>query len=502
MAVDTVVGASVLKLLREEMAGMARHIIEDTDDPVTKGIALNSSRVSRKLGRRVGGTTTSAGDSAFEAQHPITFGRAGALKYGDMGGSTSGSGTDVITGPPPRLDKSTTYPDASIAPQRNTEWLTVGLKWLQGNLTIHRHQLLALEAGSPVEDFLANWLRDPIEIIHQQMTNDFFTAGDGNVGKVKTGAVHTAVAGQILPVTLSTKARPLWRGQMLNYKDFTESNKDTVKAASGSNSRWMVTRVHSFSGTLGETIVALENIDATAFTSAVSDTLHLDGAITRTGGTDTIRGVLGLGEFVKDPGTAGAHTLHGLEIQTSGSVAVYPELFSYVDSPSTDRWPTPSVFEKAMDEICDRGFAAPDRWIVSRGVRTLFYQTEGLYKTYNTDLAGPVQRGADGGITGPAAITSEKGTAEMVISAFGDRDVAYGIRPDSFIHYAPEGLDAVQFVGDSSLLGNSMFLVARSSDNVTPVYEAPFDFYFERGCLAPQTLAKVGGLKYHSEVVA
>ena len=62
MAVDTVVGASVLKLLREEMAGMARHIIEDTDDPVTKGIALNSSRVSRKLGRRVGGTTTSGGD--------------------------------------------------------------------------------------------------------------------------------------------------------------------------------------------------------------------------------------------------------------------------------------------------------------------------------------------------------------------------------------------------------------------------------------------------------
>ena len=165
MANNTVVGASVLKLLREEMSDMARHVIEDNEDPVMRDIVLNSSRVTRTLGRRVGGATDSAGDSSFEAQHPITFGRAGALKYGDMAAATSGAGTDITAGPPPRLGKSTTYPSATLAAQRSTEWLVVGLKWMQGTLTIHRHQLLALESGSPVEDFLADWLRDPNRLL-------------------------------------------------------------------------------------------------------------------------------------------------------------------------------------------------------------------------------------------------------------------------------------------------------------------------------------------------
>jgi hypothetical protein len=513
MATNTVVGASVLKLLKEEMAGMARHVIEETDDPVTRGIALNSSSVTRTLGRSPGGATTSAaGDSAFETIHPLTFGRAGALKYGDMGGAAT-TGGEVTVGPPPRLKKNITYPSATIAPQRNTEWLKIPLKWMQGNLTIHRHQLLALQSGSPVEDFLADWLRDPIEIIHQQSTNDFFGNAGGQIG-VNSAAASAAMssAGDSAVLTLSSRARPLWRGQIFTICDgaagdpSTGSGSTIDQSSGGPQTRFMITQVFSFTGTLGETkckVEALDDLDG-SITIASGDTMHLWGANDVTSGTELVYGVQGLGNFLLDQTAAGGTNIaiHGLTVRDTLNVDYYPELFSYIDSPSTDRWPTPSVFEKAMDEISDRGFSAPDRWIVGRGVRTLFYMAEGQYKTYQVGLDSPVQRGADGGITGQAAITTEKGVAEMVVSAYGDRDVAYGVRPDAFVHYAPDGVDAIDFVGDSPLLGNSMFLVARSSDDVTPIYEAPFDFYFERGCLAPQTLAKIGGLTYHSEVSA
>jgi hypothetical protein len=334
------------------------------------------------------------------------------------------------------------------------------------------------------------------------MTTDFFNNSNGKVGTMSAAPSGTwAAAGTSNQCTLSSRARPLWRGQIVTIVD---NGAETIVTSTGEPCRFMVTQVNSFTGTAGTSKCQLESIDApaTTYTGASPDTLHLWGANTTTSSNETNYGIEGLGDHILNPSDSATVTLHGLQIQTSASATSYPELLSYVDVPGTDRWPTPSVFEKAMDEIHDRGFMAPDRWVVSRGIRTLFYQTEGLYKTYNTDLAGPVQRGADGGITGPASITTEKGAAEMVISAFGDRDVAYGIRPDAFVHYAPGGMDAIQFVGDSPLLGNSMFLVARSSDNVTPIYEAPYDFYIERGCLAPQSLAKVGSLKYHSEVSA
>jgi hypothetical protein len=235
--------------------------------------------------------------------------------------------------------------------------------------------------------------------------------------------------------------------------------------------------------------------DDGSYTPADGDTMHLYGGVDASGP----HGVQGLGNFILDGDSPSDDiTLHGLTVfdyvDGTNDLWYYPELLSLVDNPATARWPTPVIFEKNADIIHDRGFEPPTRWITTRGVRSGFYQTEGAYKTYTANLGGgsSVQRGADGGLSGDMSITNEKGTSEVVISAFCPPNTAYGIREDKLVRYAPEGVNAIQFIADHPMVGGGQFMVARTTDGeATPVYEAPFDFYVEMGCLAPQCFCKM-----------
>lgn len=506
MASNYVVAGTVGRLLREEMAGLARHIIENDQDPVTRGIVLNTGavRTSSTLGRPPAGTKSST--SQFEAIHPIQFGRSGAIKYAPVAGLL---GSDA----PPRLLKSPTYQSSTDVPQRETDWFLIPLKWIMGNLAIDHRQWLALTKGTAVEDFLANWLKDPIQIIHQQLTTDFFGSGIGQLG-VWSAASNTwssSTAERIWTVTGTV--RPFWRGQRVNIYDNSASKlAGQSSAGDGTEYVFMVSKVFSFTGSQGASTqkIGLVPLQSTTFTGAANDLIIMEGAFNgltnsntaiASGGVPTNGpyAVQGLGNFILDA-TASSVALHGLTVY-DGTTYNYPELFSYIDSPAAARWPTPRVYELAMDAISDRGFDPPDRWILPRGVRSLFYNVEGLHKVYNTDLASPVQRGADGGITGGMSITSEKGTAEVIMSGFCPRNTSYGIRTDALVRYAPEGLEAVQFLGESPLVGGNMFFAGvDGSGNFTTVYEAPFNYFIEHGCVKPQCLAKVGNLKQLDEV--
>ena len=205
MASNYVVAGSVGRFLHERMSSIGRHIIESMDDPIMRGIALNSERVETTIGRPPAGTKTDS--SEFQAIHPVQFGRSGTIEYAPVGDLL---GRDT----PPTLSKATTYPSANTVPQRTYDWMTIPLKWMRGNLTIDERQALALEKGEMVEDFLANWLKDPWATIMQQCATDFFGSGYGVVAQL-AAAVTTVASGGVGTATLTRSVRGLWRGLRL-----------------------------------------------------------------------------------------------------------------------------------------------------------------------------------------------------------------------------------------------------------------------------------------------
>ena len=373
---NNVIAGTVGRLLREEMASFARHMIENDPDPVTRGIVLNTGavRTSAQLGRPPGGTL--AGTTEFQAIHPVEFGRSGAIKYAPIGSAMTASN-------PPRLALSPTYPTAIGTPQRLSEWLLIPLKWIMGNLTIDHRQWLALTKGTAVEDFLANWLRDPIQLVHQQLTTDFFGNGTGQLGTIYSQSSSWSSATTEKTMVVTDTVRPFWRGQRVEIYDATDSSVE--------GQIFMITKVFSFTGSTGANTQKIGIIPlntATFDAESGVDTIHIEGALVGAKTAATKYGVQGLGNFILNPGDATSKDidLHGLNVFTySGTVWNYPELLSYVDVPTgTSRWPTPRIFQIAMDSISDRGFEAPDRWILPRSVRSAIYEVEGLFKTYNT----------------------------------------------------------------------------------------------------------------------
>lgn len=471
MASNYVVAGSVGRFLREEFAAISRHMIEDGADPVTRQIVLDTSRVktSASLGRPPAGLKNGA--SQFQAIHPVSFGRSGTFKYQALG-------TLLGMDNPPMLTKAVEYPSATDTPQRSTDWMTIDLKWMLGNLTIDQRQYLALKNGNPVDDFLADWLKDPYTILIQNLTTAMFRTGHGQVGQV--AATVTVNANATADVTLSGSVRHFWRGQRVRV---FEDTLGVPGATQRGPAIFIVTKVHNFTAT---PTVTLHNTTDGNIELTATDWIVMDGAWDGT----TSSAVLGLSLF-----TDNTAAIHGL------SKSDNPELLSYVDVPVTARNPTPLVFQKAYDAIFDRGFKWPDMVVTTRGVRSLYYQQEGMFKSYNTELSNPVQRGADGGMTGQMQFTTEEGVVPFVISAFCPKGLAFPIRLDALVRYAPNGMDAVQFLGDSDLLGGNMFMPSVSSNhNYTSVFEAPFAFFYENGCTEPQCLARIGNLNELADV--
>lgn len=476
MASNYVVAGSVGRFLHERMSSIGRHIIESMDDPIMRGIAMNSERVESTIGRPPAGTKSDS--SEFQAIHPVQFGRSGTIEYAPVG--------DLLRrDTPPMLSKSTTYPSANTVPQRTYDWMLIPLKWLRGNLTIDERQALSLEKGEMVEDFLANWLTDPWQTIMQQCATDFFGSGYGVVAQL-AAAVTTVASGATGTATLTRSVRGIWRGMRLTIWDNTSGLPNATRRG-GANGTWVVTAVSNYDDVPTITIL----------NEGTSDDLEIDDHLVLKGAWDgsVASGVQGMQLF-----TDNTAAIHGL------SKTTYPELKSYGDDNSgTDREPTPQIFQKAFDRFHDRGFPAPTRVATTRGVRSLYYLNEGLYKAYNTDIAQPVQPIADGGIGGAMKFTNENDITTFEISPFCPAGNAYMYRPDAFIHYAPHGTDSIRFLGSSSLLGGGggvTFMPSISGDgDYTTVFEAPFNFWFERGCTAPQSLGRIQDLKELEDVV-
>ncbi len=474
MASNYIVTGSVGRFLREEFSGINRHMIEEAVDPVQKRIVLNTSAVrsSAAMGRPAAGTEANSG-SQFEASHPVSFGRSGLIRY-------QSHATLLGNDSPPMLLK-TTFPSALTVPQRSAAWLTIGLKWLTGNLVIDTRQLDALRKGNSVEDFLAKWLTDPYKILIQQLTNDLYGSGYGVLAQVKA-TTSAITAGSTGTVTVTRNVTPFYRGQRVTLWQNTSGLPNGTQRGSGVTC--MVTAVHSFTTSPS---ITLQNLHAsTAITPTITDHIVAEGAWDGT----TAQAVLGFDYF-----TNNSTTIHGLSKSTN------PELRSYVDSNSgTLRNPTPIIFQKAADAQSDRGFPTADLWVTSRGVRSLYYQQEAYFKQYNTDLSRPVQRGADGGNTGDMQYTTEEGVTEILVSRSCKKSTAYLVRLDALMRYAPDGLEAIQFLGDNELLGGQMFLPSMSSDQYSTVLEAPFSFWYENGCLEPQCLGRIDDLNELSDV--
>jgi len=475
MASNYVVAGSVGRLLREQLSSVGVHVIENMRDPVLRGIALNTDRVESRLGRPPAGTKSDS--SEFTAQHIVTFGRSGTIEYAALAQLL---GNDN----PPMLTKSDPYPAATTVPQRTTDWLTIGLKKMKGNLVLHENQALALENGQIVEDFLSKWLSDPWEIILQQMATDFFNKGYGtiaqvaaNVGSVSTGATGT--------VTLTRTVRGMWRGQRVTIWNNSAGIPGATRRG-GSSGTWVVVAISNYDTT--PTVTLLNEGDASTLTA--DDHIVLKGAWD---GTNAY-GVGGIEGFADN-----TLPIHGLSRTT------YPELKAYSDSNGgTNREPVPSILQKAIDAIVDRGWDPPNRAVTTRGVRSLYYQNEGTYKSYVADIATPVQPVADGGNRGNMRFTTEEEVITVEISAFCPKHKLYLYRPDCFIHYAPKGMEAVQFLGASPVLGGGAginFLPSIDGNGqYTGVFEAPFKWWFERGCLKPQSLGVISDLKELADV--
>lgn len=470
MPSNYIVAGSVGKFLREEFSGISRHIMEDGMDSVQRRIVLNTSAVqtSTRLGRPLAGAKTSA--SQFEASHPISFGRSGTIEYEKMG-SLLASDNPVM------VSKAVEYPSAATVPQRAYELLTVGLKWLKGSLTIDLRQLMALRQGNMVEDFLAKWMLDPYQLITTQITSDFFGMGYGAVATVASGltvnnTTHTNV-------TIVGSVRRFWRGMKIA---FFNNSSGVPGATQRGSTTFLVTAVPS--STTTPTITVYQS-SGSGVALTTGDHICLAGAWDGT----TAAGILGLNLF-----TDNTAAIHGL------SKTDYPELRCYNDSPGTRRNLSPVVLQKAFDAIYDRGFKAADLVVGTRGLRSIYYQQEALFKTYNTDLSSPVQRGADGGNTGQMQYTTEEGPKEFVISPFCPANTLFLVCLSALIRYAPGGSDSVQFLGDNELLGGNMFLPSLANNNYTTVMEAPFNFWYENGCLEPQCLGKIGDLNELADV--
>jgi len=495
---STIVGGTVLKLLRESMSDIVTHMIEDDEDPVTRGIILNTDRVKTvtSLGRNVTGSATHS--EMFQAIHPIVFGRAGAIKYAALASS-------LMNDVPPRPSLSPQYPPAVYVPMKQAEWLTIPLKWIQGNLVVDRRQWLALTSGDPVEDFLADWLKDPLMLIRTQLTQDFFGSGVGYVASVGGTATIGTSTTNYVELPLSSSCRPLWRGQRLWYWDDSASSLLRTAGDTSAPAAFEVMAVWSYPNSTNSyvKIKPVVNVNGTDVTASTADKLFLEGGLGAYTSTSSAYGlgVSGLGNFIISPTATGSVVLHGLTIRDA-SMWIHPELISIYDTASSNRWPTPGLFESIIDKVSDRGFPPPTRLITTRGVRTLYYQGEAAFKTYTTELGGGVQRGADGGMTGNMSITTEAGTLEVVVSAFCPRNTAYLVRPDALVRYAPKGIDAIQFIGESELVGGRMFMVAHSSNSRVPLFEAPFDFWYEMGCLMPQCLGYVGNLAQFGDLAS
>jgi len=316
-------------------------------------------------------------------------------------------------------------------------------------------------------------------MIHKQMCSDFFGNGYGAVGQVATGA--TIAAGASGTITIATRRRPIYRNQMINIWN----NNSGVPGTTQRGTRWYVLSRTNYGTTI---TVTLFNASGSSATIATDD--HLT-AMDSWDGTFAVS-MLGLNYF-----SDATIALHGL------SKTTYPELVSYTDSNSgTLREPTNLLFGKAFSDIYDAGWKPPERGIWPRDVRDLYHHNQGLRVVYNTGIDRQVMNLADGGGRGDTQYTTENGTIEFMVSAYCPKNTIYMIRPDAFVRYAPYGINSLQFVGESMMLGGGMWLPSiGSGGNYTTLREAPFRFCVEMGCLAPQTIAKISDVKGLTDVL-
>lgn len=474
----TVVAGSFGRALREEMAAVCHHMLEDQSDPLMRNIAVNSSRVesTAKLGRTVAAAKTST--STFEAQHPVSFGLAGTIEYATPHQTLK---LDDAANTPV-LNKTASYPSADVTPQRTYDWLTIPLKFFVGNVTIEKTQTDAIRYGSPVDDLMGDLLMDPMKILHKQLTIDFLGSGYGVIATVAANA-SSITAGATGTLTLNGPVGRFHRGMRLTlWANAGSDVPDSTQRGSGVD--LMVVGVSNFDATPTITVYNMHASTATGSitgnTTGTGDVLVLKGAWNGT----TAYGATGLGHFSNN-----SASIHGL------SKATYPELKSYNDVPGTNRNPIPSIFQEAYDAIYDRGYEAPNQIVITRGVRSLYYQYERQLAIYNTDLGNPVQRGADGGMSGTMQFTTEQGTIPFVISRFAPKNTAFMFNTNALIRYVPNGMDALDFLSSWEVLGGrGGFLPAMSGSEYTRVAENPFSFYYELGCKMPQCIGKIGNL--------
>jgi hypothetical protein len=523
-----IIYGTIGKLLREELSANIQYVME-VGDPLTRDVVLNTARVESTVGRRPSGAMDStAARSLFTVQHPLEFGRSGTIKYANPSTALNQARPPIIGNLATTATGPVAFPQASTVPQRATEWVQFGLKWMLGNLVIDDRQMMAMEHGNCLEDFLSKWVKDPAEIIHQQLTTDLLspTGGLGRVG-VQSGALAPEVTGQAvydtagekMIVTFVGSVRPFWRGQMLSFIDSTDNAVEGL---------FVVNNVHSYGATDGTPAVKVGMTTITASTHAPADTdvWILAGPSTY---TDRIA-CSGFSNWVVDPGAAA-----DIYFPNTGAVAggvpdallvfdyvdgtydiwYYPELQSYVDVPTTTRFPVPAIFEKGATIMADRGWSTVKRWAVPRSVRSLWFHNESLYKVYTASLDAPVQTGASGGARGQLYIDTVDGErAEVVSSAFFQEApssgmVCWGYDPADLVRYAPNGVEGVQFLGQKSLLGNQMFMPTQSivaataghDTAFTTLFQAPFSYWTEMSITKPQNIAKMGGFKTLADVV-
>lgn len=407
-----------------------------------------------------------------------SFGSA-AVHVGAAGESLVGTALDDL------------YPDPLKAALPSHIPVRMSLKRFRGVMTLNKEHFWQKKLTTPFEDITVEYATDAIALIRHTTAAHAWGDGSAALARVDNAAGYPVTDNA--PVAVAIK-----EGTPFRFRPGQSYVAGTYIAPASYSGSPRVARTGATSGTVGilrclwanpTTRKVLFQAEPGTGTVTLSDGdvlmkygYYNFGAANVNAGTKACEGIESLlinsGKF---PGAINPSS--GAEIT---DVTNHPYLMSFIaGDEAAVEVPTPELLAEMIDKMTDCGRKPPTTMVAEQSLWTYQSQIErSAIAMQIVPQAGAFM--ANGGVGG-AIFSHGTMTFRKVASNLCRPGAVHGLTPESFRRFSPEGGNAVDWVLSSGGVAGAagVFYLVQSGRQASKTLAAPYDFFFQLGCVDP-----------------
>lgn len=477
-------------LLRERLGPAQRNLMLPNDDP--RWNVIDTMPAEMEAGR----ADPVAGD--YPAQYMAKFDIQVQMGGRVAGGRFTGN-TPTMMGKDSHLAMGLAFNNYNLDPALTPldSWIQIAmlLKKIRGSIVVDHGQLEARMMTTPIADMATDAVKAAVTKSRQYIVNSSYSDGTGKMAQINNAAGYTIVetaGGTEIVIDQGTFGR-FRIGDLIQAG--TNANPYVLRTGGGVSGATGLMRVVDLNGVgrrlrlqsmpgVGSIVLSDNDVLVLYETYEFGGANHAANALAPNGSESLLldAGVL--------PGTVTVRFPTGL------NVSDYSMLRAFVtDTSATPDDPTMEAFTEILDNMKNAGKELPSAWFAEEGIWTKWNQ---LDLANNAIVQAPMGQTymAAGGTAGPV-LTHQESRFTKFSSVCVRENTVEGINPSTWRKFVPMGDRTVQwFYGRGPLSGiQSIFGPILSGTRSVRGAEAPFDMYFELGCMDPQANFRRIGIK-------